>query len=347
MMAPIVCDNERFSVPLKALVKRCDLYDKTPSLANSPYHVRSHTTPAVVAQFLSAVEKADVYPTTDTVDELESLSLEFGFGAFKARLSTFRESIARGTYADSEARNMIHRLEVVVADQGYRLAALDHQLKEMRNHIARLEESAKVTEEDHRGLKASVDLVRIGISLNSNIQAMKIAPTIFAAIAQGQWTLLYRGSRDGFAAKAFHRICDGKRDTLTVVEDKDKNVFGGFTPVPWESSAGRHLSDPKGRGFLFTIINPGKLRPRVFAVKSDATNKAIYCSGALGPCFGERDLWIGDACDSSRFLSGSSNTCERFGTVYQNDTGTPGNHVLATHPAFLVSEIEVFQVVFD
>jgi hypothetical protein len=47
--------------------------------------------------------------------------------------------------------------------------------------------------------------------------------------------LLWRGSRDGFTAEEFHRRCDGRANTLTLIEDTDGNVFGGFTPVKWES----------------------------------------------------------------------------------------------------------------
>ncbi len=32
-----------------------------------------------------------------------------------------------------------------------------------------------------------------------------------------KWTLLYRGTRDGFGAKEFHSKCDGKSSTLTIV----------------------------------------------------------------------------------------------------------------------------------
>ena len=44
--------------------------------------------------------------------------------------------------------------------------------------------------------------------------------------------LLFRASRDGFAAATFHFKCDNKGPTVTIVKSGD-NIFGGFTDVSW------------------------------------------------------------------------------------------------------------------
>jgi hypothetical protein len=41
--------------------------------------------------------------------------------------------------------------------------------------------------------------------------------------------LLYRSSRDGWDACDFHRWCDSKGATITVVKCTEGNVFGGYT----------------------------------------------------------------------------------------------------------------------
>ena len=51
-------------------------------------------------------------------------------------------------------------------------------------------------------------------------------------ILAGQWRLLFRASRDGFAPSAFHSRCDNKGPTVTVV-NSDGNIFGGFTDSSW------------------------------------------------------------------------------------------------------------------
>ena len=49
-----------------------------------------------------------------------------------------------------------------------------------------------------------------------------------------EWRLLFRASRDGFAALAFHFKCDNKGPTITVVKSGG-NIFGGFTEKAWTS----------------------------------------------------------------------------------------------------------------
>ena len=48
----------------------------------------------------------------------------------------------------------------------------------------------------------------------------------------GEWRLLFRASRDGFTASAFHSTCDNKGPTITVVKS-GASIFGGFTENAW------------------------------------------------------------------------------------------------------------------
>ena len=50
----------------------------------------------------------------------------------------------------------------------------------------------------------------------------------------GEWRLLFRASRDGFASSVFHSKCDNKGPTITVVKSGG-NIFGGFTENSWTS----------------------------------------------------------------------------------------------------------------
>ena len=47
--------------------------------------------------------------------------------------------------------------------------------------------------------------------------------------------LLYRGSKNEFSVEKFHQKCDGKEDTITIVETQFGKVIGGYTPLKWES----------------------------------------------------------------------------------------------------------------
>ena len=47
--------------------------------------------------------------------------------------------------------------------------------------------------------------------------------------------LLYRASRNGWAASNFHSCCDLKGPTVTVVKSSGNYVFRGYTEHQWES----------------------------------------------------------------------------------------------------------------
>ncbi len=142
--------------------------------------------------------------------------------------------------------------------------------------------------------------------------------------------LLYRGSRDGFAAADFHRLCDGKGPTLTVVQTPEGCVFGGYASVSW-ASAGHWVSAP--RSFLFTLRNSRNLSPQTFALKE--SNYALFCFAGYGPTFGGgHDLHVvSEANRSSSYsiLGGSyalPADCTRI--------------LLAGARNFTLSEVEVF-----
>ena len=43
------------------------------------------------------------------------------------------------------------------------------------------------------------------------------------------FTLLYRGSRDGWKNKDFHDRCDNKGATVTVIKSSKGRISGGYT----------------------------------------------------------------------------------------------------------------------
>ena len=70
----------------------------------------------------------------------------------------------------------------------------------------------------------------------SEILTQEHAKTLLGMVPykMGGWRLLFRASRDGFAAESFHSKCDRKGPTLTVVRS-GSFIFGGFTGAAWSS----------------------------------------------------------------------------------------------------------------
>jgi hypothetical protein len=163
-------------------------------------------------------------------------------------------------------------------------------------------------------------------------------PSTFEEFQRKEFKLLYRGSRDGFQSADFHRTCDGHKPTASLISSKNGFIFGGYTPLAWNSTA-TWTSDEKVKSFLFTIKNPHSLPPRTFPLNREVRANAIYNHSSYGPFFGTgHDLCIQNQCNA--FTSNSTN----LGQTYTNDSGIPGNTVLAGVANFTVEEIEVFEM---
>jgi hypothetical protein len=113
-------------------------------------------------------------------------------------------------------------------------------------------------------------------------------PEIFAEFREKRFSLLWRGGRDGFCADDCHHRCDGHVNTLTLILNTKGNIFGGFTPVEWESrkwnkkreSEGNSWkADPSLKSFLFTLKNPHNIPARRFALKAEKAREANVVHG--------------------------------------------------------------------
>jgi hypothetical protein len=94
-------------------------------------------------------------------------------------------------------------------------------------------------------------------------------------------TLLYRATRDGFTANAFHAKCDGKSKTITIIMTNGNYVFGGYTSAAW-NSAGTYIADTNA--FIFSLRRNGVSKCEKFMVKNP--NMAIIGHKHYGPIFG-------------------------------------------------------------
>jgi hypothetical protein len=160
---------------------------------------------------------------------------------------------------------------------------------------------------------------------------------ILTEFEKNTWKLLYRGSRDGFKASNFHGECDNQSNTLTLIETTKGFIFGGFTPIPWDSSSG-YKADNSQKSFLFTLKNPNKIFPRKFQLSN--ASSAIWSSSSYGPIFGGGH----DICLYDNFNTGT-NHYSNLGSGYVNDTGIDGKQVLTGEYNFTVKEIEVFSII--
>ena len=141
-----------------------------------------------------------------------------------------------------------------------------------------------------------------------------------------KYTLLFRASRDGYKTSNFHSKCDGKSNTVTLVETMTGRRFGGFTDVQWDQNSSYKTGS---NGFIFSLDNN-----EIYYNKNNQYN--IYCNSSYGPMFGGgADFCICDSCNSSNSSYDSSgNSYETNGKQY----------ALAGGYNFLVRDYEVFQL---
>jgi hypothetical protein len=115
-------------------------------------------------------------------------------------------------------------------------------------------------------------------------------------LADKRFELLYRGSRDGMTAAAFHDKCDGKGPTLVLVAGQSAGkpvcVFGGYAGKSWERGPDDPDADAKSvdarNSFVFTVLNPfgdGIVKMAVNE-RSKWVDQAMVCHACCGPWFG-------------------------------------------------------------
>jgi hypothetical protein len=125
-----------------------------------------------------------------------------------------------------------------------------------------------------------------------------------------------------------------------LISDTKGNIFGGFTPVKWESPwSGKYKGDDSARSFLFTLKNPRGVPARTFVLKAQEKASAIGCDSTWGPHFGEGCISVSDNCNTST----DSHTFN-FGDQYDSVSGGQEKDFLTGAVSFRVKEIEVFEI---
>jgi hypothetical protein len=167
--------------------------------------------------------------------------------------------------------------------------------------------------------------------------AQEISFLALIGFENNSFSLLWRGSRDGFDAATFHRLCDGKANTVTVIKNTSGFIFGGFTSIPWSSSVGYKADST---AFLFSLTNPSNT-PLKMKVKSPE-DAVVHFSG-FGPTFGAGyDLHALNLSHTNR------NSYMKFGFYeFPNEIeGIEGGKLIVGgfDHKFQTAEIEVFQV---
>jgi hypothetical protein len=149
------------------------------------------------------------------------------------------------------------------------------------------------------------------------------------------WLLIYKASRDGFDANAFHSRCDNKGPTMTIIRSNNNYLFGGYTSVAWTSTSA-YKNDTNA--FLFTLTNPHNIPPTKYQIDSTKAANAVYHLGSCASIFG-------GCLDLVLHANSNSNNSSHTTFPYKYiDTTGKGNNTFTGAKNFTTSDIEVFKL---
>ncbi|EXX51721.1 hypothetical protein GLOIN_2v1766367 [Rhizophagus irregularis DAOM 181602=DAOM 197198] len=138
-----------------------------------------------------------------------------------------------------------------------------------------------------------------------------------------QFTLLLRGTRDGFDSAKFHQLCDSKGATITFARiENSKQIIGGYNPIDWyQNSAYGSTND----SFLFNITDIDNLDTAKIG-RCNNSSYAVYHHASYGPTFG------------------SGHDLNAQGKTWYTNNGNAYTNISMPNNSFTVDEYEVFQV---
>ena len=144
--------------------------------------------------------------------------------------------------------------------------------------------------------------------------------------------LIFKMSKNGYKSEDFHKMCDNKGPSLSLVKTTKNKLFGGFTPLSWNSQDG-YLFDPSNQTFIFSlnlmkkfdIINPKKT--------------SIECFKTYGIIFGDHDFSLKENMKNGCTYSNSY--CNFLSNENLELTGGKGKN-----EDFEAEEFEVYKVIY-
>mgnify|MGYP002624375268 CR=1 FL=1 len=150
--------------------------------------------------------------------------------------------------------------------------------------------------------------------------------------------LLFSTLTDEISTVSFHKKCDNKGPTLTIVKTVDGHIFGGYNPRSWVSESMYNECDDS---FLFSLSDGKSIKPVKCPLKEYKKSTAIYQNEELNsPGWGE-------VSEADLFISykNLSNSYSNLGRCYKAPKNVEPNCFLAGKPTkWDIDLIEIYAV---
>ena len=141
--------------------------------------------------------------------------------------------------------------------------------------------------------------------------------------------LLFRASEHGYDRNKFHKYCNDKGATVTIIHNDSDHVFGGYVNKSWSQFNRTQINDPNA--FLF-MIRP---KMKIVSFHADAAKtgrNAISINPYTGPVFGQGDIVVADKCNVD--------LCTSYPTTFEFDR----EEMVGKVALYKVDEYEVFKL---
>ncbi len=263
--------------------------------------------------------------------EIEELAQQVGFQKKKDELMTDLDKIRDEINKLFKSQDTTYEQAQTVKQQ---LDDFKIELKKIRDLIKVAAKKIRIDGSDFvnvRTTKSSNSTIFVNGFLLNKEQELKLND--FYGDKTQRWQLVYSATRDGFGAEDFHRCCDNRGPTITVIKSKDNCLFGGYTKISW-STSGSWKTD--STGFLFTLTNPQQTPAAKFIIKNGAYG--VLHRADRGPCFGGGN-------GSDIYIYSNSNVNKQSVCKFsqkQNDTKNNEDQLLTGSQQFIVEDIEVY-----
>ena len=151
--------------------------------------------------------------------------------------------------------------------------------------------------------------------------------------------LIYRATRDGFSASAYHQKVDGISNAIIIVKNNLNYVFGGFSQIATRSTSGCN-NDPNS--YLFLLRSNGASTSQRFDISNSIY---AYCTDP------NNLFWFGQGADI--YINSNSNvntgSYTYFCYSYKCPPGmsygwTAQIYLSGNLNGWLTTEIEVYQM---
>ena len=156
-----------------------------------------------------------------------------------------------------------------------------------------------------------------------------------------RFQLLFKASDHDYSEDKFHKLCDNKGATVTIIQSDYGNIFGGYTSKSWTSNC-EWVKDQSSFLFLVKSDKESIQRncPLIFPIKKDEKD-AIWCDDDSGPLFGAGDDLAIEFDGHKRCIIANHYTYD-YGEFYEK-VKLPGGDCGDDYD-YTLKEYEVFQV---